>query len=82
MSTLETGLKNNKYLLGYVTKPDYLFIYHNRDDWRQEGVWAYIKENNAFKVRKDYYDTGTTIGNACIEIMDKKDRPSLTVTLY
>ena len=43
--------------MGEVTKPGYLFIYHNRDEWREEGVWAYIKENTAFKVRNDYYDT-------------------------
>lgn len=74
-------MKNNKYLLGYVTKPGYLFIYHNRDKWRREGVWAYIKENTALKVKKDYYDASTTIKNRCIEIKGKKYRPLLTGTL-
>lgn len=57
-------------------------FYNNRDEWSGEEVWAYIKEKTTLKVRKDYYDTGATIENVWIEIMDEEDKPLLTGTLY
>ena len=43
-SHCETWLKNNKYLLVYVTKPGYLFIYHNEDERRGGDCELILKE--------------------------------------
>ena len=40
----DTWLENNKYLMDYGTVRGYYFIYHNKDEQRDGGVGAYIKE--------------------------------------
>ena len=48
----ETWLKNNPYLLNYVTIPGYSLLFRNRDI-RGGGVGVYIKETLKFKRRSD-----------------------------
>ena len=49
----ETWLKNNPYLLEYVTIPGYSALFRNRDVIRGGGVGVYIRESLTFKRRED-----------------------------
>ena len=49
----ETWLKNNPYLLEYVTIPGYSALFRNRDVIMGGGVGVYIHESLTFKRRED-----------------------------
>ena len=49
----ETWLKNNPYLLEYVSIPGYSAVFRNRDAIKGGGVGAYIRESLHFKRRED-----------------------------
>ena len=53
MTLSETWLKNNPYLLEYVTIPGYSALFRNRSVIRGGGVGVYIRESLTFKQRKD-----------------------------
>ena len=49
----ETWLKDNPYLLEYVSIPGYISVFRNRDVIRGGGVGAYLRESINFKRRED-----------------------------
>ena len=51
----EIWLKNNPYLLEYVSKPGYSALFRNRDVIKGDGVGVYIRESLTFKRKNPQY---------------------------
>ena len=51
MTLSETWLKNDKYLLEYVSLPGYKISYRNKDEKRDGGVDVYVKDCFTYKIK-------------------------------
>ena len=79
----ETWLKDNNFLLDYVTIPGYNSEYRNREQKRGGGVGFYLKENIKYQVRKDLVKLDESMEHLWLEVKGKNKNASyLMGTFY
>ena len=80
----ETWLKDNKYLLDYVSIPGYVNVFQNRDRIRGSGVGIYIRESINFKCRRDIENLNPDMEHLWLEIPghNKNSKLLLGVTYH
>ena len=64
----KTWLKDNKYLLDYVSIPGYVNVFRNRDRIRGGGVGIYIRDSINFKRRQDIEKLNPDMEHLWLEI--------------
>ena len=74
MTLSETWLKNDKYLLEYVSLPGYKFSYRNKDEKRDGGVDVYIKDCFTYKIRNDIISLKDSLRHLWVEVKGKNKK--------
>ena len=78
----ETWLKDNSYLIDYVTIPGYDIIYNNRDKIKGGGVGCYINTRLKYKRRKDIKSQDKDLEHLWVQISGKNKHSRLLVGIF